>query len=331
MRAVVFERHGDPAHTVFLTELPLPDTPPGTVRVRLLSRPINPSDVMFVEGEYGREAQFVPVEGRRPVSPAGFEGAGRVDRVGPGVSLEPGSLVAVAVTGTWQEYVTAPLDAVVPLPHDLPLDTACQFTVNPFTAHLLLADLRLEAGDALLLTAGTSTVGRMLMCLARRRGVRCICLARDSGQEARLKDLGVELTVSAEDHAAVEKVRDLAGAPGVAAALDAVGGQQGALALTCVRDGGRHVVYGSLSGRPLPVPPALPLFHGISVEGFWLPRHLEKLDAPALRELTSTIARQLADHTLAAPVEAHYDLADVHRALAHHARPGRSGKIVLTG
>ncbi|MFF5438901.1 zinc-dependent alcohol dehydrogenase family protein [Streptomyces achromogenes] len=331
MRAVVFERHGDPARALFLTELPLPETPPGTVRVRLLSRPINPSDVMFVEGEYGREARFVPVESHGPLSPAGFEGAGRVDQVGPGVHLEPGSQVAVAVTGTWQEYVTASLDAVIPLPHDLPLDTACQFTVNPFTAHLLLTDLQLERGDTVLLTAGTSTVGQMLMCLARRQGIRCICLARNSGQETRLKNLGAELTVSAEDHAVVDRVRGLAGASGVAAALDAVGGQQGALALKCVRDGGRLVVYGSMSGRPLPVPPRLPLFHSVSIGGFWLPRHLEKLSAEALRELTSTITHQLVDHALPTPVEAHYDLSNVHRALAHHARSGRSGKIVLTG
>ncbi|MEE1928831.1 zinc-dependent alcohol dehydrogenase family protein [Streptomyces sp. TRM 70351] len=331
MRAVVFEHHGDPARTLFLTELPLPDTPSGTARVRLLSRPVNPSDVMFVKGEYGREARFVPVESRGPVSPVGFEGAGYVDQVGPGVSLQPGSRVAVAVTGTWQEYVTAPLDAVVPLPHDLPLDAACQFTVNPFTAHLLLADLRLEAGDTLLLTAGTSTVGQMLMCLAHHRGIRCICLARDSEQATRLEKLGVELVVSAQDHAATDEVRNLAGSSGVAAALDAVGGQQGALALKCVRDGGRHVVYGSMTGRPFPVPTDAPLFHGVTIEGFWLPRHMEKLSARALRELTSTVTRQLVDHTLATPVEARYDLADVHRAYAHHARSGRSGKIVLTG
>ncbi|MEV4342366.1 hypothetical protein [Streptomyces sp. NPDC049590] len=78
-------------------------------------------------------------------------------------------------------------------------------------------------------------------------------------------------------------------------------------------------------------PPRLPLFHAVSIGGFWLPQHMEKLSAQALRELTSTVTRQLADHTLPTPVEAHYDLADVHRALAHHARSNRSGKIVLTG
>ncbi|MFF5563787.1 zinc-dependent alcohol dehydrogenase family protein [Streptomyces sp. NPDC012623] len=332
MRALVFEHHGDPVESLLLTEMPLPDTPAGTVRLRLQARPVNPSDVMFVKGDYGRPAPFTRVGGST-VSPIGFEGAGVVDQAGPGVRLEPGARVAVAVTGTWQEYVTAPEDAVIPVPDDLPLDIACQFTVNPFTAHLLLADLAVEPGDAIVLTASTSSVSRMIIRLARDRGVRCVCLARDTEQASRLRDLGAEHVVSADggDDAVVHRARDAAGTGGVAAALDAVGGRQGALALRCLRDGGRHIVYGSMSGHPLPLPSFDLIFRGVSVEGFWLPQHMERMSPPALHELTSTIARQLADHTLEAPVEAHYDLSRIHDALAHHLRPGRLGKIVLTG
>ncbi|WEH37013.1 zinc-dependent alcohol dehydrogenase family protein [Streptomyces sp. AM 4-1-1] len=332
MRAVVFDRHGDPAERLFLTELPLPDTPPGTVRLRLRARPVNPSDVLFVQGDYGRPASFTRVSGSA-VSPVGFEGAGIVDQAGPGVLLEQGTRAAVAVTGTWQEYVTVPQDAVIPVPAGLPLDIACQFTVNPFTAHLLLADLGTEPGDTLLLTASTSSVSQMLIRLALDRGVRCVCLARDAQQASRLRNLGAEHVVSTDgpDDVVVHRVRDAAGTGGVAAALDAVGGRQGALALRCLRDGGRHIVYGFRPGHPLPLPPFDLVFRGVSVEGFWLPQHMERLSPPALREVTSTIARQLADHTLAAPVETHYDLADIHHAIAHHLRPGRSGKIVLTG
>ncbi|MFC9856314.1 MULTISPECIES: zinc-dependent alcohol dehydrogenase family protein [unclassified Streptomyces] len=331
MRAVVFEHHGNPAESLFLTEMPLPDTPPGTVRLRLLARPVNPSDFMFVEGDYGRPASFSQL-GDSAVSPVGFEGAGIVDQVGPGVLLEPGTRVAVAVTGTWQEYVTVPQDTVIPVPDDLPLDIACQFTVNPFTAHLLLADLKTEPGDTLLLTASTSSVGRMLIRLALDRGIRCVCLARDAEQASRLWSLGAEHVVSADgrDDAVVHWVREAAGPGGVAAALDAVGGRQGAVALRCLRDGGRHIVYGFMSAYPLPLPSFDLVFRGVSVEGFWLPQHMARLSPPALRELTSTIAGQLTDHTLAAPVEAHYDLARIHDALAHHLQPGRTGKIVLT-
>ncbi|MBB5936413.1 zinc-dependent alcohol dehydrogenase family protein [Streptomyces zagrosensis] len=332
MRALVFKRQGNPAENLFLTELPMLDTPPGTVRLRLRARPVNPSDIMFVEGDYGRQPSFTPA-GAGAVSPVGFEGAGTVDQIGPGVSLPPGARVAVAATGTWQEYLTVPQETVIPVPDDLPLDITCQFTVNPFTAHLLLAHLDPAPGDTLILTAATSTVSQMLTRLASDRGARCVHLARDSEQAWRLQRLGAEHVVSTEerDDEVVRSIHDATGPNGALAALDAVGGRQGALAQRCLRDGGRHIVYGFMSGKPLPVLPFDLVFRRVSVEGFWLPHHMKRLSPLALRELTSHTIQQLGDHTLEAPVEAHYDLADIHQALAHHRRSGRTGKIVLTG
>jgi NADPH:quinone reductase-like Zn-dependent oxidoreductase len=39
----------------------------------------------------------------------------------------------------------------------------------------------------------------------------------------------------------------------------------------------------------------------------------------------------MADGVVDPPVEATYDLADVRDAAAHAERPGRSGKVILTG
>ena len=39
----------------------------------------------------------------------------------------------------------------------------------------------------------------------------------------------------------------------------------------------------------------------------------------------------MAEGVLDPPVEATYDLADVREAVAHAERPGRSGKVLLTG
>ena len=72
MKAVVFERFGDPAEVLQVRELPTPEPRPGQVRVRMRAAPINPSDLLSIRGEYGRRPKL-------PATP-GFEGAGLVEQ-----------------------------------------------------------------------------------------------------------------------------------------------------------------------------------------------------------------------------------------------------------
>ena len=53
MKAVVFERFGDPAEVLQVRELPTPEPRPGQVRVRMRAAPINPSDLLLIRGVYG--------------------------------------------------------------------------------------------------------------------------------------------------------------------------------------------------------------------------------------------------------------------------------------
>src|SRR5438445_389411 len=89
MKAVVFERFGDPAEVLQVRELPTPEPGPGQVRVRMRAAPINPSDLLYMRGEYGRRPKL-------PATP-GFEGAGLVEAAGPGLlgRLRAGRRVAV--------------------------------------------------------------------------------------------------------------------------------------------------------------------------------------------------------------------------------------------
>ena len=53
MKAVVFERFGDPEEVLQVREVPEPEPGPGQVRVRMLASPIGPADFLTVRGEYG--------------------------------------------------------------------------------------------------------------------------------------------------------------------------------------------------------------------------------------------------------------------------------------
>src|SRR2546429_1200172 len=130
MKAIVFDRFGDPAEVLQVRDLPMPELGPGQVRVRMLYSPINPSDLMVVRGEYGRLPDL-------PATP-GFEGVGVVDASGGGLlaRLRLGRRVAVlnGTGGNWQEYVIVPAKQVVPVPYQLKDEQAATFFVNPASA-----------------------------------------------------------------------------------------------------------------------------------------------------------------------------------------------------
>ncbi|MDJ1135659.1 zinc-dependent alcohol dehydrogenase family protein [Streptomyces iconiensis] len=336
MRAVMFEKYGEPSDVLRLVEVPSPLPGPGEVRVEVAARPVNPSDLLFVQGEYGRPARFTTLRAgpgdALSASPVGFEGAGVVEALGPGATAPAvGTRVAVAVTGTWQRHVCAPADSVHPLGEGVSLEAGCQLTVNPFTAHLLLRAAALRDGDTVLVTAGGSAVGRMIAYLAHRRGLRCVSVVRRAEHARALERIGAVPVLTHPGAPLEEQLKTVVGREGAALGLDAVGGAMGRCLLASLRPGARLVSYGLLSGEPLPVPPEELIFRDVRIEGFWLPERLGRLDRDAVRQLTGAVAADMADGMPGLEVAASYDLSEFRQALAAAARPGRTGKVLLRG
>ena len=57
-RSLVFDETGDPANVLRVKDLPLPVPGGGEVRVRMLAAPVNPSDLLYIRGEYGRRPEL---------------------------------------------------------------------------------------------------------------------------------------------------------------------------------------------------------------------------------------------------------------------------------
>ena len=71
MQAIIFEECGSPNEVLGLQDIPQPEPAHDQVRVRMLSSPINPSDLMYIRGNYSVQPTF-------PATP-GFEGVGVVE------------------------------------------------------------------------------------------------------------------------------------------------------------------------------------------------------------------------------------------------------------
>ena len=327
MRALRFEEFGPPADVLHLEDLLLPQPRPNQVRLRLSHRPINPSDLLTVSGQYGR----LP---RLPATP-GFEAVGRVEAVGDQVTGWEVGARAVPLTGggTWCESIVVNPAALVPVPDGVSDQAAAQLIANPVTAWVMLEEeLGLKPGDWVLQTAAGSTLGRLVIQLARLRGYRTINLVRRPEQADELLALGADAAfATADGDDVVERIKEVTDGRGASGALDAVGGEMGAQALRGLRSGGTMLIYGMLSGEPLPLHNGEMLFRGLTVRGFWLTHWLQRMPPAQVAATLGTIMQLMVDGELAPPVEAEYDLADYQAAITHSERPGRQGKVLLTG
>ncbi len=326
MRAIRFHHFGPPGKVLQLEELPDEQPGPGQVRLRLTHRSINPSDLLTINGHYGR----LP---RLPATP-GLEGAGRVDALGAGVTGwgVGDRAIPLGAAGTWRESLVVAANQLLPVPDAVGDETAAQFVVNPVTAWVMLEEeLALKPGDWLVQTAAGSTLGRLVIQLAQLRGYRTINFVRRAEQVAEVGDLGGDAVFCTGEADLVERVRALTGGRGVAGALDAVGGETGALALHCLRPGGTLIVYGLLGGEPLPLHNGEMLFRGLTVRGFWLAHWFQHTPPERAQTTLRALMGLMAGGALVPPVEAAYDLADFRAAIAHAERPGRQGKVLLTG
>lgn len=328
MRALRFHAFGKPADVLRLDEIPTPEPGPGEVRVRITHRSLNPADLHTVLGHYGNLPDLPAV--------GGHEGTGYVEALGEGVTgAEVGQrVVLLGVAGTWQEFVTVPSDNLFPVPDEVADEDAAQLFVNPLTAWLMLEELGLGEGGWLLQTGATTQVGRLVIQLARRRGIRTLNVARREDAREELEALGADevlvATAASDARSFRKRVFEITGG-GAHGAVDAVAGKVGGLAARALAEGATMLVYGGLSGEPIGIEAGTLIFRRATVRGFWRTRWFEL----ALRSETTAALAHLADliarDALILPVDATYDLADVREAIAHSRAPGRTGKVLLTG
>lgn len=132
MRAIRFSEFGVPVDVLRLEELSRPEPGDSQVLLRLTHRPINPSDLLTVTGQYGHLPKL-------PTTP-GFEGMGRIEALGKGAAgWQVGQrVIPLAVTGTWQEYAVADTARLIPVHDQVSDQSAAQFVVNPVTAWVML-------------------------------------------------------------------------------------------------------------------------------------------------------------------------------------------------
>lgn len=245
MKAITFSRIGAPEEVLQLSEVPVPVIKDNEVLIRTTAASINPGDFLFIQNLYP--------EPKKPVFPqqvAGNHGAGIIEKVGKGVSLQPGGHAAFSYYNSWAEYVAVPAEWLIPLPADYPPELSCQF-VNLITAWDLLKQSDVKPGQWLVLTAGNSTISTLVSQLAKQQGVPVISIVRHVKQVHLLESLGatVVIDLSAEQGNITQRIMDITGNKGVNGIIDNVGGPVTGELIRCTAFGGKLIINGGMSAE----------------------------------------------------------------------------------
>ena len=297
------------------------------VLVNIHSAPIHPADVYFSQG--------MPFPKTLPTF-VGFEGSGLVIAAGKGDKAQAlqGKRVGILpfsdapALGSWGEHSIMRERYVYPLPDNVTYEDGASSLVNPFTAQGLINMCRLAGHTSFVAGAASSAVGRMLVALSQRYGMKIICLVRKAGYVDELKQLGADHVVvtSAEDYHTQLDLAFAAAKP--TAYLDPVAGSEGSFVVSRLPANSLTVIYGTLAQEAYSLAPGDILFGQKIITGFNLNARVSNpKTGPAI---VAEGFQNIADGLMATSVAARFELAEFEAAIKYwREHAAGQGKVLL--
>jgi NADPH2:quinone reductase len=334
MKALIIEQNGEPSAVVQWRDLPDPLPGPSEVRVKMLLAPVHPSDLHIIRGRFAPQRQP-----KLPASP-GSEGVGIIDAVGSDVPRTRigERVVLLDVPGTWRELVISPADRAITVPAGVSSEDAAQALINPMTAWAMtMVEHQLGNGDWLVQSAAGSTVGRLVLQIAKAQGFHTINLVRREEQVAEIRELGGDIVLCTAHENWPEQLKQATDGKGIAKAIDCVAGRTGATLARQLARNGRLLVYGALSSHrqsdlaafEMPVfAPAL-IYSSTEVRGWLIYSWLERQGVDEGGRILRSLLDLIAQGRLKPPAGQRYHLDDAFVAFTAAEDTGRDAKPLL--
>lgn len=237
MQAVVLPKFGE-SKLFEVQDIERPSPGPGEVLVRVVASGTNPVDTKLRAG--GSWA------GLNPPVVLGYDAAGVVEEVGPGVTdFQAGDEVYYTPEifgnqrGSYAEYNVASTSIMAKKPANLSFAEAAAIPLAGGTAwEAIVRRLQLKPGETVLIQGGAGGVGSFAVQFARAAGARVLATAGSDNQET-LRDLGAHVALDYTQDDVVERVKEETAGRGVDAVLEISGENRVARSLPAVRPFGR--------------------------------------------------------------------------------------------
>jgi NADPH:quinone reductase-like Zn-dependent oxidoreductase len=326
-RIVRFHQKGGP-EVLKIEEVEVPPPGPGEIAVQIKALGLNRAESMFRSGPYVEEPEF----------PArlGYEAAGIVKALGRGVTnAAVGDAVSIipplSITrwGAYGELANFPAELAVKHPASLSWEEAAATWMQYVTAYGALIDIaRLERGDAVIVTAASSSVGLAAIQIAKIVGATAIATTRTRAKRDALLAFGADHVIVTQEEDLVARVTQITGGAGARVAFDPVAGPALERLAEALSVGGMIFEYGALSMEPTPFPLFPVLAKMLTVHGYQYKEIVE--DAERLEKAKRFILDGLTSGKLKPRIDRIFTLdqiVDAHRYLESNQQ---FGKIVVT-
>ncbi|HVJ05857.1 MAG TPA: zinc-dependent alcohol dehydrogenase family protein [Candidatus Saccharimonadales bacterium] len=242
----------------------------GEVRIRVKAVGLNRAESMFFHGQYLEQPHFP--------SGLGYEAAGTVEAVGPGVdkgwvgkSVSTIPSFSLTQYGMLGEEVIAPAYALGEYPSKLSTAEGAAIWMQYVTAYgALISIAHLTQGEFVVLPAASSSVGIAAIEIAKAEGAISIATTRTSKKKAELLSLGANHVIVTEEEDYVARVNEITEGKGARVTFDPVGGPFLEKLAEAAAPGGIIIQYGLLSLQPTPFPLGIALPKGLLFRGYTL-------------------------------------------------------------
>lgn len=272
-----------------VVDVNIPSVGQNQILVKMAYAPINPSDLMTINGTYP--------SGMSLPATIGFEGSGTVEQVGENcvVPHKVGDRVAIVGAGTWTQYAVTPSEYAFPIfPENSFQDSASHF-INPATVIVMMNTLKEGGHKAVIHDAGASALGKMLIRLLKQEGsIKIINLVRKDSYFDELTKLGSDCNLNMTSKTFEDDLAKAAKDLEATAYLSAVAGELTGKVLKLMPNNSTAFVYGALSGgtlKELAVDDFI--FKGKEVKGLWVTSAFSKMNSDQKKQLFTTIQQNL--------------------------------------
>ena len=240
MKAVRLNEFGD-VDVLKIEEVQEPNLRPHHVMIKVDSAGVNYADILRRGGNY---------PGPSLPSSMGLESAGTVTEVGSDVTgIIVGQQVMAMGPGSQAEYVAVNGNLVFPYPNSLDAVEAGGMPIVFLTAyHILKSRGHMQSGDTVLVQAGASGVGTVLIQLAKAWGAKVIATTSSPEKATKATELGADVVINYKEEDIRERVREITGGAGVDCVVDHVGADFFVPAFASLRTGGRYGICGATTG-----------------------------------------------------------------------------------
>jgi NADPH:quinone reductase-like Zn-dependent oxidoreductase len=299
----------------------------GEVKLRVQAVGLNRAEYGFMHGYYFEKPELP--------SRIGYEAAGLVESVGPGVdSSWVGKQVAtvpgfsMSKNGVLGEEAVVPAAALGEYPAKLSPTEAAAIWMQYLTAYgALITFGNLKRGDFVLIPAASSSVGLAAIEMVNGEGATPIAATRKSTKRAELLALGAKHVIATEEEDVVQRVNEITGGAGARIIFDPVAGPGMEKLAEAAAYHGTIFIYGRLSMQPT----ALPM--GAFAKGLTLrPYSLMELrrDPQLLTTAKQYVFDRLADGRFHPKIAKTFPLAQSVEAYKYLESNQQVGKIVIT-